>query len=175
MEAFAFDSPSKGFELALKDRWASYYAGGSIVLSLTLKRERAGWFDDTLLEKELSLPAAESYRVRFSDFASEFSKPLEPGKNYYVQWKFKRVGAVSRPTWQKQKETATAAFPGAEFLMAAGLRVCTLSGMSGSECVYACPDGEILRRPMERHDPRDPYQSPVIACPQLIIPIGVRR
>ncbi len=170
VESFSFEAASKGFELALKDRWASYYAGEATALSLTLKRERAGWFDDTLLEKELSLPAAEAYRVRFSDFASEFSKPLEPGKNYYIQWKFKRVGAVSRPSWQKQKETPTAAFPGAEFLRAAGLRICTLSGISGSECVYACPDGETLRRPMERPDPADPYQSPVIACPQLIVP-----
>ncbi|MEK9146071.1 MAG: hypothetical protein AAB339_10715, partial [Elusimicrobiota bacterium] len=77
VESFSFEAASKGFELALKDRWSSFYTGESTVLSLTLKRERAGWFDDTLLEKELSLPAAEAYRVRFSDFASEFSKPLD--------------------------------------------------------------------------------------------------
>lgn len=92
------------------DRWASYYPGEQVALKVALKREVEGWFDPSLVEKELSFPTAERYTVDFTAFAAEFSQALKPGKKYYVEWGFRRVGAVSKPTQMKVGDSPAAVF-----------------------------------------------------------------
>ncbi|MBI4678093.1 MAG: hypothetical protein HY748_10970 [Elusimicrobia bacterium] len=96
--------------LTLKDRWASYYANERTVLVLKLRKDVPNWFDATLLEKELTVPAAETYAVDFNAFASEFSQKLEAGKKYYVDYSFKRLGVVSKDTLMKVGETDRAVY-----------------------------------------------------------------
>ena len=40
----------------------------------------------------------------------EFSQKLEAGKNYYVEYSFKRVGKISKPDLMKVGETDKAAY-----------------------------------------------------------------
>ena len=91
--------------VTFSDRWASYYAGESVVLSFRLKRVVEGWFDPTLVEKEVAFPAADFYRVDFAQFAGEFSESLKPGKKYYVEWGFKRVGRISKDAYIKRGDS----------------------------------------------------------------------
>ncbi|MBI5241180.1 MAG: hypothetical protein HY926_11965 [Elusimicrobia bacterium] len=101
---------SSSMVLTLKDKWASYYAGEQTVLKLVLKKDLPNWFDTVIVEKELALAPAEAYRVNMLDFAKEFSQKLEPGKNYYVEYSFKRVGKISKPDLMKVGETDKAAY-----------------------------------------------------------------
>ncbi|MBI5624688.1 MAG: hypothetical protein HY924_12990 [Elusimicrobia bacterium] len=88
-----------------RDKWASYYAGETVVLSLKLRKSVPGWFDATLLERELSFAAAETYGVDFMAFAGEFSQKLEAGKPYYVEYSFKRLSKISTDKLQKAGES----------------------------------------------------------------------
>lgn len=118
------DAPvTKGqaLEFTFKDRWASYYAGEKTKLKLTLKREVEGWFDPTLLEKELELDAAGAYTVDFNAWVGDFKEKLKPGKKYYVDWSFTRVGKVSKPTEMKQGDSPAGAFAPAGFVEVASL------------------------------------------------------
>lgn len=108
-----FDGPSGNFLLTLRDRWARYYASEPLVLELTLKRHHKNWFDETILTKEVTLPTAESYSVRYADYAAELKDKLKPGKKYYVNWRFKRSGSVSKNSWQKHRETDKVDYQGA--------------------------------------------------------------
>jgi hypothetical protein len=101
---------SHGMVLALKDKWASYYAGEQTVLKLALKKHLPNWFDPVIVEKELSFPADESYTVDFLAYAKEFSQKLEAGKSYYVEYSFKRVGKISKPDLMKVGETDKVAY-----------------------------------------------------------------
>lgn len=91
--------------LSLADRWASYYAGELTVLEVKLRKHVTFWPDVTLLEKTLTVTPSSSYEVDFPSFAGEFSQKLEQGKEYYVEYRFKRQGAVSKPDWTKSSET----------------------------------------------------------------------
>lgn len=57
-------------------------------------------------------------------------------------------------------------------VLAANKKVCRLYGMDRDNCLYRCSDGTNYTRPIEVEpaDPRDPFGSPRIACPQLVIP-----
>ncbi len=177
---FGLDPETKNFVMDLTDRWASYYKGEATVLNVILKRHHRNWFDDTVLDKEISLPAGESASVRFADFASEFSRALVPGKNYYVKWRFKRSGQVSKDKWVDYRETDKAGFgaaAAAENLALsspggfASITTCRLDRFEARDCVYKCSDGSERRRPIAEPDPLRP-DAPVIACPQILIPFG---
>lgn len=45
--------------------------------------------------------------------------------------------------------------------------VCTLRGIERDQCVYSCPDGREIRRPIAEPGNDD---TPTIACPQILIP-----
>ena len=97
--------------LSLKDRWASYYAGERIVVKVELKRHVRFWPDVVVLaEKELELPVADSYSVPLTRFSGEFSEALEGGKEYYVRYSIKRLGAVSRPVFTRALETGKVSY-----------------------------------------------------------------
>lgn len=174
-ESFTYDGALGNFVLKLRDRWASYYAGETTAVKVKLRRHRQGWFDDTLLEKELSFPAAESYAISFADYANELNPKPQNGKKYYVEWRFKRAGKVSKDKWQKAWESDKAVFGEAS---AAGLsaqgfderkKPCWFTRIEKGDCVYRCDDGRTLRRPVAVRDPFDD-DGLVIACPQLVIP-----
>jgi hypothetical protein len=92
----------QNLSVTFNDRWASYYSAERVVLKFKLKRVIEGWFDPTLVEKEVSLTVADSYRINFSDYAEEFSEKLKAGKKYYVEWGFKRIGPISNDTYMKR-------------------------------------------------------------------------
>lgn len=102
-----------GLTLAFEDKWGSFYADfpeERTVLRLTLKQDNPAWFDGVVLEKELELAPAEAYSVDFSQFASDFRRPLEPGRLYYVKWSFSRKGNVSKKAVVNGGETPRAVF-----------------------------------------------------------------
>lgn len=172
-ESFAYDPAKGNLVLGLRDRWASYYAGETTVLKVKLRRHRQGWFDDTLIEKELSFSANETYSVNFADFANELNPKPENGKKYYVEWRFKRQGKISKDKWQKSWESDKAVFGQASTFAAQAQgerrRPCWFQRVEKDECVYRCDDGRTLRRPVLVRDPWDD-DGQVIACPQLVIP-----
>ncbi|MBI4676527.1 MAG: hypothetical protein HY748_02970 [Elusimicrobia bacterium] len=98
---------------AARDKWVSYYAGETTVLALKLRKSVPGWFDATLLEKELSFAAAETYTVDFMAYAKEFSQKLEAGKPYYVEYSFKRIGKISKDKLMKVGESDKAVYQSA--------------------------------------------------------------
>ncbi|MBI4679297.1 MAG: hypothetical protein HY748_17115 [Elusimicrobia bacterium] len=173
----AYDGVAKNFILELADRWGEYYNGDQTVLTVQLKRNRPNWFDDLIVEKEISLPAAKTYAVRFADYAAEFSQSLKPGVEYYVNWRFKRVGSVSKDKWMKYRETGKSAFGqpavsgirGPQDPVVMGVKVCWLNGVDKNDCVYKCSDKTEHRQPVATPDPAHPDQ-PVLACPQLVFP-----
>lgn len=173
VEALRNDAAAKNFALDLKDRWASYYKGEQTKLSVTLKRHRDNWFDDTLIEKELSFPAGDFYSVRFADFASEFSQALVPGKKYYVKWRFSRPGSVSKDKWTKYWESGKTEFgaaAAAQSIDALAPRTCWYKTIEKNQCVYRCNDGSDYRQPVAQPNPWDRDPSGTIPCPQLVIP-----
>lgn len=110
---------SPAMVLSLKDKWSSHYAGERTSLKITLKKDVPNWFDPTLAEIELSLPAAEAYQVNLLDHAAKFSQKLEPGKNYYVKVSFKRLGKISKPDSVDLGETSPTTYqPGGLLAMA---------------------------------------------------------
>ena len=111
--AFGFDQETGNFSLQLRDRWLEYYEGENVTFEVRLVRYHKNWFDSTALKKELTLPAAELNRVNFADYVSELSGDLAPGKEYYVKWRFKRVGQVSNDKWQDFRETGKVKYEGA--------------------------------------------------------------
>ncbi|MBI5209943.1 MAG: hypothetical protein HY927_08225 [Elusimicrobia bacterium] len=170
--------------LDLQDRWGEYYAGESTVLTVELKRSRDMWFDALVLQKEIALPAAKAYTVRFADYAAEFSEKLQPGSKYYVNWRFKRVGLISKDKWMKYRETDKAVFGQAwatdlagpwgpstseKSVVSTALKVCWLKTIDKNDCVYKCSDKTEHRQPAASQDPAHPGQ-PVLACPQLVFP-----
>ncbi|OGS12472.1 MAG: hypothetical protein A2234_05665 [Elusimicrobia bacterium RIFOXYA2_FULL_58_8] len=115
MSAWAFSGKTGGFELKLKDKWAAVYGGcagqeENTVIKLTLLQANPGWFDGVVLEKTLSVPPAELYKIDFSQYASEFRRPLETGRQYYVRWGFSRAGAISRNTFVPGGESSRVLF-----------------------------------------------------------------
>lgn len=92
---------SKAVVVEFKDRWASYYAGEKVMIKAALRREVEGWFDPTLKEVELEFDAADAYSIDFNAYAKDFSEALKPGKKYYVEWGFSRLGKVSKSTYMK--------------------------------------------------------------------------
>lgn len=176
-----YEAASQSLAWDLSDRWSGYYGGAEqTVLSFQLKRSRQNWFDALVLEKEVALAPAPAYTVRFADYAAEFAEQLQSGAKYYVNWRFKRVGAVSRDSWMKYRETdqnvftpssAMAGRPStnAKAFVPAGAKVCWLKGVEKDECVYKCSDKTEHRQSVAVPDPMHPDQ-PVLACPQLVFP-----
>lgn len=163
-EHFRFDKEAGNFMLGLADKWAEYYQGETVRLTLKLKRYHKNWFDSTVLTKELDLPAGENYAVNFADYASELSGDLKNGKKYYVKWRFKRVGQVSKDSWQDYRETGKAKYEGAtvkasvaaveeedeeaEFKASGFWNRCNLAGFEKNMCVYQCMNGHVIRMPL---------------------------
>lgn len=109
-DGLSVDSWTSTLTLGLKDKWASHYAGERTYLKLTLKKQVPNWFDETVGEIELTLPAAAGYQVHLLDHAAKFSQRPEPGKNYYVKYAFKRVGKISKPDLVSGGETGKVAY-----------------------------------------------------------------
>lgn len=109
---------SSQLRLELSDRWAAQYAGETTVVSATLVKHVKFWPDATIVSKELSFPAAASYAVDFLSFAGEFSQRLEAGKEYYVKYKFRRLGRISKDKWTDATETGKAKYQPAAALAA---------------------------------------------------------
>ncbi|MBI5244482.1 MAG: hypothetical protein HY922_12520 [Elusimicrobia bacterium] len=98
------------FALGFDDRWASYYGGEQTSLKVALRENVPGWFDKTIVEKDISFPAAASYKVNFNDYLGEFNAKLKPGAKYYVKWGFKRLGSVSKPKFMDRGNTESVPF-----------------------------------------------------------------
>ena len=90
-------------KLTLADKWASYYAGESIEIKYTLKKDVPNWFDPTIASGELKSATAGAYSVDLSK-AGKF----EHGKKYYVEYSIRRLGKVSKDSWTKTMETGKA-------------------------------------------------------------------
>jgi|GEM_PF-3081057 len=102
-----------GLTLELKDKWGAAYAAfpeERTVLKLALKQDNPAWFDGVVLEKELELAPDGSYKIDFAQFASEFRRPLEAGRLYYVKWGFSRKGEVSKKDFVHGGETPRTVF-----------------------------------------------------------------
>ncbi|MFH1726026.1 MAG: hypothetical protein ABII00_15570 [Elusimicrobiota bacterium] len=187
-ESFGFDPASGNFALTLRDRWASYYEGESLGLEIRLVRHHSGWFDGTVWKTELDIPiVGEPFMINFADFADEFAHKLRDGKLYYVKWRFKRIGQVSKPTWKGWWKTGQAAYQSgsslasgflshingsiaAESTIRPGSKACWLKDYGDGVCVYRCDGGGELTRPMPAADPFDQDGGGWTGCPQFIIP-----
>jgi hypothetical protein len=102
-----------GLTLELKDKWGAAYAAFSAertVLKLTLKQDNPAWFDGVVLEKELELAPDGNYKIDFAQLASEFRRPLEAGRLYYVKWGFSRKGEISKKDFVHGGETPRTVF-----------------------------------------------------------------
>ncbi|OGS57989.1 MAG: hypothetical protein A3J79_09525 [Elusimicrobia bacterium RIFOXYB2_FULL_62_6] len=102
------------FELKLNDKWGTAYAADKAEMTLvrvTLKMEKANWFDPVLVEKEFVLDPAEVYTVDFSKYAAEFNHKLEFGQKYFVKWGFRREGSLSKSTFIHGGETERVFLP----------------------------------------------------------------
>jgi hypothetical protein len=97
-------------KMTFADKWSSYYPGERIALKVELKKVVKFWPDATILEKEVTLPVAAAYGVDLNKFAAEFSSKPEAGKEYYVKYSIKRIGAVSKPSYTKTLETAKVSY-----------------------------------------------------------------
>ncbi len=86
--------------LTLKDKWASYYAGESIEIKYTLKRDVPNWFDEVIAEGAVQSAVTESYAVDLSKKGT-----LENGKRYYVEYSIRRIGKVSTDSFTKTLST----------------------------------------------------------------------
>jgi len=170
-QGLRFSGDTGNFVLQLKDRWAGFYEGEAVGLEIRLVRYHKNWFDSTVLKKELELPVADAYTVDFAEFADELKGKLQKGKTYYVKWRFKRVGKVSKRTWKGYWESQKAVFGEASAAAAdfqAQATLCFLSGMEKDQCVYKCRDGSMTRRPMDEPDPFGDG-LPTVACPQVLL------
>jgi len=181
-ETFAFDQGTENFLFRLKDRWPSYYEADSLQVEFKLRRHRSGWFDSTLVTAEKTLVTSDAYEISFADFDGVTDK-LEPGKKYYVEWRFKRVGSVSKDNWNGWWETEKVQHPeGDKALLvdlqgyapfqtaaAADKTVCFLKDIEGDQCIYKCRDGSMQSRPVAEPDPWDRDRT-TVACPQIMIP-----
>jgi len=110
--SFTFDKSKGNFVLELGDKWAEYYAGEKLGLELVLKRHRKNWFDGTALDTELVVDVADTIEIDFSTLIDRLEGDLDPGKKYYVKWKFRRLGSTSKDSWQKKGETGKATWEG---------------------------------------------------------------
>ncbi|HBL15845.1 MAG: hypothetical protein A2X36_03380 [Elusimicrobia bacterium GWA2_69_24] len=152
-ESFLYDAEGGSLVLSLRDRWAQFYKGERVRVQLVVKRDVPNWFDETALDKELELPAADAYKLRVADYASELRSDLKPGKPYYAEWRFKRVGQVSKNSWQKKLETARAEYQGKPvpaspaMLSVMALNTCNSMGLEEGQCVYFCRDGRKILVP----------------------------
>lgn len=86
-------------KLTLKDKWASYYAGESIEIKWTLKKDVPNWFDPVIAQGSFTSATAEAYVADLS------KNKFENGKSYYVEYSIRRVGKVSRDSFTKTLET----------------------------------------------------------------------
>ena len=79
--------------LVFHDQWAAYYPGGEIVLKIALKKESSFWPDETVVDKEITVPVAQGYAIDLSGAASG------RGGIYYARYWIKRLGgSVSTET-----------------------------------------------------------------------------
>ncbi|MFA6319192.1 MAG: hypothetical protein WC943_17400 [Elusimicrobiota bacterium] len=177
IEAGAPVTAGDNLALTLNDKWAEFYKGDKTVLSVQLKRVRDIWADPIVVEKEIVLDPAASTTVRFADYAADFSEKLRTGSKYYVNWRFKRLGQVSKDRWMKHRETGKAVFGQAEVssiptpseAAAQALKTCWLRTIEADQCVYTCSDKTEHRQRVMSPDPLHP-EEPVAACPQLVFP-----
>jgi hypothetical protein len=103
-------SLSSAFTLTLSDRWADHYAGESIRLKITVKKDKI--FSPTAGEFSVDLPAASSYRL---DLAAKVK--LEAGKGYFVKVEFQRPGKVSSDEAVSGGQSTTVKYqPSAQFV-----------------------------------------------------------
>ena len=94
INAASFAQTGDNFTAAFADKWASYYKGETTVLKVALRRK--GFLGSSkIFETELKLPAADTYTVRFADYADKFEDKLEDGQKYFVAWSFQRLGKIS--------------------------------------------------------------------------------
>lgn len=98
------------FVMNFKDKWASYYPGENVVLKITVKKVVKFWPDYAVLEKELTLPVAEAYKVDLNKFLPDFTTKPEAGKDYYAVYSIKRTGKVSKNDFTKSLETARVSY-----------------------------------------------------------------
>jgi hypothetical protein len=174
-QALAAENGAKSFTLTLSDRWTSYYSGEQTVISVQFKRHRSGWFDDKLEEFEVSFPSADKYEIKFNDLK------VQNNASYYVKWRFKRSGSVSKDKWQGWWETEKVRYHDASAILAAqsafdpafvaaqGKTVCWFKTIVKDQCVYSCQDGSTYRRQVAQPDPWD-REGTTIPCPQIVIP-----
>jgi hypothetical protein len=88
-----------------KDRWASYYSGETVEIKYSLKKSVEGWFDTVVKEGSFTAAVADSYALDLSR-----TPGLQAGKKYYLEYRVKRVGAVSKPVFTRALETGKASY-----------------------------------------------------------------
>jgi hypothetical protein len=91
--------------LTLRDQWASYYPGESILLKIAVKKAIRFWPDETVAVRELRLRVADNYVVELG------AEAVLPGELYYVRYSVARLGgAVSTEAETPALETQTVSF-----------------------------------------------------------------
>lgn len=91
---------SAELKLALRDKWASYYAapGERLVLKLTVKEDVPNWANPTVAELTLSVDnhSADRFTVDLLQDSFGLRGKVKAGKKYYVKVQFQRKGTISK-------------------------------------------------------------------------------
>lgn len=103
LEIASWGAKDGGMGVVFSDKWTSYYAGEKVRIEYKVRRHREGWFDDTLHEGTAEFDAAQTYALDFKD-------KFKNGKEYYVEWSFQRLGAVSTDRKMKRGDGPKAVF-----------------------------------------------------------------
>ena len=108
--ALTYDAAAKAYKFEVSDRWAAEYAGDKVTIDISLYKDNPNWFDGYRGSREFTLDAAAGYAMTFTekDLSTEkvvAEEDTKGAKKYYLQWGFKRVGAVSKDNHMKKDET----------------------------------------------------------------------
>ncbi|MBI4386158.1 MAG: hypothetical protein HY551_02130 [Elusimicrobia bacterium] len=86
LSAGSFTRDGNSFQLALYDKWAEYYKGEKIQITIQLRRQKG---DSGSLFKEQTFEFDTA-----SQYSMDFTSDIKPGQ-FYAQWYFIRIGQVS--------------------------------------------------------------------------------
>jgi len=81
-----------GLTLAFYDLWADDYPGEEVELKMTLLRAHSFWPDETVVEKDITLPVARNYTIELS------AAVHQPGEVYYARYSIRRLGGLISTT-----------------------------------------------------------------------------
>ncbi|MFC1521534.1 hypothetical protein ACFL6Y_03910 [Elusimicrobiota bacterium] len=111
VDVFKYERTFNRIRLALSDKWHAYYAGEATEITAILKKKGFGRTSKVIAKKKARFSAADSYSIEFSNSKGELKEKLRPGSKYFIEWGFKRIGDISKPTQIKDKKTETITIP----------------------------------------------------------------